>query len=189
MPAPNDKSKISPGLSLLDLGSSLSPDLGAKLGRRSPTSDLNTLSSRSRNLLARDLVRQAVRERPDDGTTVSEVCARTGLAEKTVRSHLETLTKLREVYRHKRSANTVIYFPNGKPMHGIKKERLECSNGDTLLELHVAQGRRDELFLHVVEKRFSLIEGEVTEGGVIIPLANVPELLKRLEKMYKENHS
>lgn len=146
----------------------------------------NSFSAEHKKAIALDQVRRAVRKHGENGVAVSDLVEITGLSRKTVDRHLDTLRKLREVYREKKGKQMYLYYPNGKPLHGVGSERIECTDGDTILELQLAQGREDELFFHVAEKRFSLLEGESHEGAIIFPTADVDELINKLESLREE---
>lgn len=168
--------------SLLELGSR----------GRDPVEDFNDIepgdsfSAEHKKAIALDQVRRAVRRHGEDGIAVSDLVEITGLARKTVDRHLDTLRKLREVYREKKGKQMYLYYPNGKPLHGVGRERIECSDGDTILELQLAQGKGEELFYRVSEKRFSLLEGETHEGAIIFPREDIDELIEKLEALRSE---
>lgn len=145
-----------------------------------------SFSAEHKKAIALDQVRRAVRRHGEDGIAVSDLVEVTGLSRKTVDRHLDTLRNLREVYREKKGKQMYLYYPNGKPLHGVGSERVECSDGDTLLEVQLAQGRDDQLFFHVAEKRFSLLEGESHEGAIMFPTSDVDELIKKLESLRAE---
>lgn len=145
-----------------------------------------TFTAEHKKAIALDQVRRAVRRHGEDGIAVSDLVEITGLSRKTVDRHLDTLRNLREVYREKKGKQMYLYYPNGRPLHGVGSERVECSDGDTVLELQLAQGRGEELFFHVSEKRFSLLEGESHEGAIMFPTSDVDELIKKLETLKEE---
>lgn len=132
----------------------------------------------------RNKVRKAVRHYGKDGITISEIVEATDLSRQTVTKHLDALRRLREVYRKKRNKQMYMYYPNGRPLHSYGKERVE--EDDTILDIQLAKKDDDELFLHLTEKRFSLIEGESTEGAVVIPLDAFDEVYKKMDKLAKE---
>lgn len=130
-------------------------------------------------------IRKAVRRLGEgDGITKSELEQVTGFSRNTIDKHLETLHRWREVYKIKRNQQTDFYYPNGKPLHQFGKERVE--SGDTILDIKLAEGRNDSLNFHITEKRFSLMEGETTEGAVIVPLDSLDQLFAKLQKMADE---
>lgn len=146
---------------------------------------LEDLSPKNRKAVIRNEIRKVVREHGTRGITVSEVSEITGLSDSAVRTHLESLCKLREVYKQKRNKRLYLYYPNGKPIHSIGSERVE-NDGETALELKLAQGRNDQYFIHVLEKRFSLMEGETTEGAVMFPVELFEQFVEKGEKLISE---
>lgn len=134
--------------------------------------------------LAQDKVRRAVRKFGEDGITVSEIIEVTGLARNTVDKHLTRLRQLREVYRQKRDKQTYFYYPNGKPLHSFGKKRIE--DGETILDIQLAKGKNDGLYFHLTEKRFSLMEGETTEGAVIFPMSALDEVFQKMQEFAEE---
>lgn len=171
------------GPSLLDLGSDATDPVEEF---QNDSEDKDSFSAEHRKAVALDQVRRAVRRFGEDGISVSEVAQVTDLTKKTVRRHLDTLCNLREVYRQKKGKQMYLYYPNGKPLHGIGTERIESDDGETILEIQLAQGKNEDLFFHVTEKRFSLLEGETTEGAIIFPLDEVDEFFQKLEKLSSE---
>lgn len=130
-------------------------------------------------------VRKAVRRLgEEDGITKSELEQVTGFSRNTIDKHLETLHRWREVYKIKRNQQTDFYYPNGKPLHQFGKRRVE--SGDTILNIKLAQGRNENLNFHITEKRFSLMEGETTEGAIILPLEALDDLFAKLQEMAQE---
>lgn len=134
--------------------------------------------------LSQDKVRRAVRNFGEDGITTSEIVEATGLSRTTVDKHLTRLRQLREVYRQKRDKQTYFYYPNGKPLHSYGRKRIE--DGDTILDIQLAKGKNEDLYFHLTEKRFSLMEGETTEGAVIFPLSSLDEFFQKMEEFANE---
>ena len=116
-----------------------------------------------------------------DGLTAHEVAAIAGLSEPTARKHLEKLCSIREAYAVIRQANMRLYYPNGEPLHGLGKDRIE--DGPHILEAVLARGPQNRLFIHITEKRFSALEGERTEGGVLVPLDIVTQFVDVIKKL------
>lgn len=173
--------------SLLDLGSGVGDpvdDIGETASEEDKT-EIQDLSNEDNQKAALQKVRQAVREfGEEEGVTVSELEEVTGLTRPTVRKHLKTLRRLREVYRRKRSKQIYLYYPNGKPLHSFGKKRIE--NGDNILDVQLAEGPNDELHYHITEKKSSLLEGESTEGAIIFPRSSLDEFFEKLQEFEKE---
>lgn len=146
--------------------------------------EVKSFGNEESETLAQDKVRRAVRKFGEDGITVSEIIEVTGLSRPTVDKHLEKLRRLREVYRLKRDKQTYFYYPNGKPLHSFGKKRVE--DGETILDIQLAEGKNEKLYLHLTEKRYSLMEGEVTEGAVIFPLSSLDEVFQAMQEFAEE---
>lgn len=146
---------------------------------------LQELSAKNRKAVIRNEIRKVVRKHGSNGITVSEVSEITGLSDSAVRSHLDTLCRLREVYRQKRNKRLYLYYPNGKPIHSVGTERVD-DGSETILELKLAKGRDDQYFVHVLEKRFSLMEGETTEGAVMFPVNMFERFIEKGGKLVSE---
>ncbi|MDZ5810055.1 winged helix-turn-helix domain-containing protein [Halorubrum sp. AD140] len=166
-------------------------DLGANRG--DPLSDINehdqdlaSMSAEGKKALALEKVRRAVRKHGEDGISVTEIMEVTGLTRKTVSSHLDRLRNLREIYRQKKGKQMFLYYPNGKPLHGVGREYIECSDGETGIEIQLAKGKNDDLYFHVTEKRFSLLEGETSEGAIIFPMEDLDKVFKGLNSLSEE---
>jgi len=170
-----------PEISALELGSDLEDPLD-DLSSDEPS--VEGFGDDQSDTLTRDKVRRAVRKYGEDGITVSEIMEVTDLARNTVDKHLTRLMQLREVYRQKRDKQTYFYYPNGKPLHSFGKERIE--DGETILDIQLAKGKNDEMFFHLTEKRFSLMEGETTEGAVIFPMSSLDEVFQKLQQFADE---
>lgn len=169
--------------SLLDKGAGTTDPLDEL--RRDNASE-ESLSIDAKKKLAREKVRQVVREKGREGCSVKEIVEKTGLARSTVDTHLERLRSLREIYRQKKGGNFYLYYPNGKPLHGVGSEFIECSDGETGIKIQLAQGKEDRLFFHVAEKRHSLLEGETTEGAIVLPLEDFEEVFEKMNKLADE---
>lgn len=168
-------------VSALELGSDLQDPLD---DFADDSSDVEGFGDSESDTLAQDKVRRAVRKYGEDGITVSEIMEATGLARNTVDKHLTRLRQLREVYRQKRDKQTYFYYPNGKPIHSFGKKRVE--DGETILDIQLAKGKNEDLYLHLTEKRYSLMEGETTEGAVIFPLSALDEVFQKMQEFANE---
>jgi len=168
-------------ISALELGSDMEDPLGdfSEEGM-----EIDSFEDDGSDTLSQDKVRRAVRKFGEEGITASEIVEVTNLSRNTVDKHLERLRRLREVYRMKRDNQTYFYYPNGKPLHSFGKKRVE--DGETILDLQLAKGKNDELHIHLTEKRYSLMEGETTEGAVIFPLSALDEVFQNLQQFADE---
>jgi len=171
------------GVSLLDLGTEArSPMAGDDDEPRDP----DEFTEKYENSVVQDQVRGVVRQYGEDGISASVVGDMLDVSTETARRHLKELCSLREVYRQKANKQMELYYPNGKPLHGLGSRRIEDERGDQTLEVQLAQGKNDELFFHVKEKRFSLLEGERTEGAIMFPLKHLDEFFAKLDDLASE---
>jgi len=130
--------------------------------------------------LNKEVIRRALRKAGMTGATSSEISKITELNVQTARKCLEELCVTREAYKLKRNRTTTIYYNNGKPRHEYGTERID--DGSTSYEISLAEGADESLLIHIVEKRFTLLEGEQIEGGIIIPINLAAQLIKALDK-------
>ena len=142
------------------------------------------LSPDVRELVSRDTIRKIVKKFGENGITTSEIAKLSGLDRKTIQKHLEKLNGLREVYSQKRGGNLVLYFPNGKPLHQIGSIRVGDEN--PFLDITITQGQRNSLYFYIVEKGYSILEGEVSEGAVMLPVEKLEYFIEALKEL-KQN--
>ena len=142
------------------------------------------LSPDARELVTRDTIRRIVKKFGENGITISEIAKLSGLDRKTIQKHLEKLNGLREIYSQKRSGNLFLYFPNGKPLHQIGSIRIGDEN--PFLDITITQGQRDSLYFYIVEKGYSILEGEVSEGAVMLPIEKLDYFIEALKEL-KQN--
>jgi DNA-binding transcriptional ArsR family regulator len=139
------------------------------------------LSPEVREILARDKVRRAVRKLGEDGLSIEEIIKITGLDRKTVLKHLDALEGLREVYSQKRNKKLTLYYPNGKPLHQIGKRRFDW--GNPILEMYIAKGQKDKIFFYILEKKYTILDGEVSEGAIMLPIDHLEEFIEALREL------
>lgn len=169
------------GTSLLDLGSDIEDPVD-EFGQRDES--MASFTGEENQSVALDKIRRAVREYGNEGITVAEIEEVTELSRKTIRKHLDTLRHLREVYRQKKNKQLHLYYPNGRPLHSYGTKRVE--GNDTILDIQIAEGKNEEYYFHVTEKRYSLMEGETTEGAIIFPQSAFDEFVTALQEFSKE---
>jgi DNA-binding transcriptional ArsR family regulator len=142
------------------------------------------LSPDARDLISRDEIRRAIKKFGENGITISEISELTGLDRRTIKKHIEKLNGLREIYSQKRGKQLTVYYPNGKPLHQIGSKRIAGAN--PILDITIAQGPRNALYFYIVEKRYSILEGEVSEGAVMFSLDKLEEVIDALKEL-KQN--
>ena len=133
-----------------------------------------------------DQIRGIVRQYGEDGIAASVVADMADVTTDTARRHLNKLCSLREVYKQKKNKQVWLYYPNGKPLHGIGTRRIESPKDDIVFELQLAQGKHDDLYFHMKEKRFSLLEGERTEGAVMFPMDRLDDFISEMNELASE---
>jgi predicted transcriptional regulator len=139
---------------------------------------MKQLDPETKEILVRDKVRRSVRKMGEDGLSISEIIKLTGFDRKTVVGHLRVLESLREVYSQRKNGKLILYYPNGKPLHNLGKKRIEY--GGSVLEISIAQGQKKKLFFYILEKKYTIIDGEVSEGAILLPLDNLDEFVEAL---------
>jgi predicted DNA-binding protein YlxM (UPF0122 family) len=143
------------------------------------------LSPEIRETLTREKVRRAIRDYGKDGLSIEEIVALTNLNRIAIKKHLDKLSGLREVYSQKKNYKITLYYHKGKPLHHLGKRRLDCK--DTIIESTIAQGKNDSIFFHILEKRYSVLEGETPEGAIMIPIEQLERFIENLKEL-KENY-
>ena len=108
----------------------------------------------------------------------------TGFDRNTIQKHLDKLNGLREIYSQKKGGKISLYYPNGKPIHQIGSKRVGDAN--PILDVSIAQGSRNSLYFYIIEKRHSILEGEVSEGAIMLPLEKLDEFIEALKEL-KQN--
>lgn len=143
------------------------------------------LSPKAHEILSRESIRKVIRDFGEDGLSRDEIAEATNLDRNTVKKHLDKLIGLREVYAQKRNKKLTLYYHNGRPLHQLGKKRLDY--GNPILEITIAQGRKNAHFFYILEKRYSILEGEVPEGGIMIPIDELDEVIEALREL-KQNY-
>ncbi|OPY52577.1 MAG: hypothetical protein A4E49_01811 [Methanosaeta sp. PtaU1.Bin112] len=176
-----DKNKVSLKLSDIEkMNISPSDDTEYELDKN----QMKQLDPETREVLVRDKVRRSVRKMGEDGLSIAEIIKLTGFDRKTVVGHLRVLEGLREVYSQKKNGKLTLYYPNGKPLHNLGKKRIEYDN--SILEISIAQGQKKKLFFYILEKKYTIIDGEVSEGAILLPLESLDEFVEALRTFREE---
>ena len=164
------------GLSLSDFDISDYIDMTEESGI-----SLKGLSRRAREALTLERVRHVLFLNGREGLTAAEVAGFATISEPTARRYLDRLCSIREAYSVLRKTNARYYYPNGEPLHGLGKYRVD--QGPHVVETVLARGPEDRLFLHITEKRFSILEGEKVEGGIMIPFELIDQITEQMKKL------
>ncbi len=150
---------------------------------------LSRLSPDAKELVVRESIRRVIRKYGEDGLTIDEIVELTGHSRSAVKKHLDSLCALREVYCLKKNKKLTLYYPNGKPLHTVGKKRLEWESdwkNNPIFEITVNMGPKDRLFLHIIEKKFTILEGETAEGAIMVPLDHLDDFIEALKELKKE---
>lgn len=145
---------------------------------------MKQLNPEDKEMLIRDKIRRVIRKLGEDGLSISEIIKITGLDRKTIVGHLHALEGLREVYSQKKNGKMTLYYPNGRPLHQLGKKRFEWPN--SIMEVYIAQGQKNNLFFYILEKKWNIIEGEVSEGAILLPLEGLEEFTETLKRFKNE---
>lgn len=144
--------------------------------------DLSDFPLQTRESLLSERVRQTLYKYGRfDGITAALCSKITGITEPTARRHLEKLCLIREAYSTK-IGKTTLYFPNGEPLHGFGKYRFE-DKLPHILEAVLSSGPRGRMLIHITEKRYSVLDGEKVEGGIIVPMEYADKLAQALKSL------
>jgi len=145
---------------------------------------MKQLDPEAEGLLIRDKIRRVVRKLGEDGLSISEIIKITNFDRKTIVSHLQALEALREVYSQKKNGKVTLYYPNGKPLHQLGKKRFNW--GNSIFEIFIAQGQKNRLFFYILEKKWNILEGEVSEGAILLPIEGLEDFIETLKSFKNE---
>ncbi len=137
------------------------------------------MSNQQRSEYLSEKIRDFVHEQ-NEGISTTIIAQQFGIHQDIARKHLENLSKLRDIYSTNVNRNTKIYFPNGKLIHQYLKIKKEFP--DRSFKLSVNQMGTREV-LHIQEIKYSLLTGEKPEGGILIDVSNVEELIEEIRRL------
>lgn len=146
--------------------------------------DLSGWTRSAKEEYLQEKVRRVLYQYGRNGLTSSEIANLAGISEPTARKYLEKLRSIRDSYYLKRRANLILYYPNGKPLHGFGHYRF--IDGVNVIEAVLAEGPNENMYIHITEKRDTILEGEITEGGVMIPVSLIPKLKDSFDKLIEK---
>lgn len=147
--------------------------------------EMSGMPQATRETLSTELVRFTLyKYGRDNGITALQCSKISGITEPTTRKYLERLCLIREAYSTK-VGSTTLYFPNGEPLHGFGKYRIEDTS-PYIVEAVLSRGPKNKLFVHITEKRFSLVDGESVQGGVVIPIEYIDKLVNAMKNLKKK---
>lgn len=147
--------------------------------------EIKNISPEVKSALVEEAVRRAVRKYGEDGLTIDEIVKITGYARSTIQNHLNNLCALREIYSIKRGKRLTLYYPNGKPLWGIGTSKFEI--GPSIFEITLARGPGNRLYYHILEKKYTILEGEKAEGGILLPVEGLNNFIEELKKLEKKS--
>ncbi|MBI2077220.1 MAG: helix-turn-helix transcriptional regulator [Euryarchaeota archaeon] len=123
-------------------------------------------------------ISQLVAAQPD-GMATTDLADHLGVSPPTVQKALERLERERHVYS-RTVGKTHVWYPNGRLIHPYLQLRKEA-NGR--IYLFVAREGRAGPLIQIVEKSFSLLSGEKTEGSIFVEEAALDDFAKGLEEL------
>lgn len=149
--------------------------------------DINTIASRNisrmstkqRSDYLSEKIREFVHKHPD-GVSTTVIAEKFAIQPLIARNHLETLSKLREIYSISVNRSTKMYFPNGKLIHPFLQSKKEF--GDKSFKFSINQIGEKEV-LHIQELKYSLLTGEKTEGGILLDINNVDGFIEEMRRL------
>lgn len=137
------------------------------------------MSTQQRSEYLSEKIREYVHEHPE-GVSTTIIAEKYGIQPLIARNHLEALSKLREIYSINVNRSTKMYFPNGKLIHPYLQSKREF--GDKSFKLSINQVGEKEV-LHIQELKYSLLTGEKPEGGLLIDIKNIDDLMEEINKL------
>lgn len=131
-----------------------------------------------------DYIRLAIRNclsEHAEGITVQLISELTGLAQKTVKKHLEQLTATREAFKKEYGARNVVYFPNGREVTQDVPHTLKI--GDVIFQLQLIENTWGR-FVYIQERKKDAYSKMIkTVGGIMVECEGVPELIEALKEV------
>jgi hypothetical protein len=116
-----------------------------------------------------------------EGLTVQLLAEYTGLAQKTVKKHLDQLTATREAFKKEYGARVAIFFPNGKQV--LPNAPKVLTIGDGIFQLQVIENSWGK-FIYIQERKKEVHSNMVkTVGGIMIDCEGIPELIDALKEI------
>ncbi len=143
------------------------------------TRKISRMSNQQRSEYLSEKIREFVHQNPD-GVSTSLVAEKFGIQQDIARRHLDNLSKLREIYSTNVNRSTKIYFPNGKLIHPFLQVKKEF--GSKSFQISINQiGNRE--VLHIQEMKYSLLKGETSEGGILVDVSNINNLIMEIKRL------
>ena len=142
---------------------------------------MRQLSPEVRDSLIRNKIRKTIRKLGEDGLSIVEIANYTGFDNNIISKHLKALEGLREVYSHKKGKRLTLYYPNGRPLHQLGKKRFDW--GNPIIEIYLAKGPKEVTYFYILEKKYTIVEGEVSEGAVMVPINHLDEFIQALTEL------
>ena len=139
------------------------------------------LSPQKRENYLHNTIKEIV-ELNENGISISDIREITKFfSRKAIEKHLERLIATNEIYT-KRIGKTLVFYPNGKMVHGKLQRELKLDDSNILKFQMVDNPFGEFLFFHQVA-RTEL--GEMVKGGLLIPKIKIKELKSFIENINK----
>ena len=122
-------------------------------------------------------------KKSEQGITATQMKKITRFSHNTVKNHLEHLVSTREAYKREYGDRSIIYFPNGRLCHHDKIIRYKIGGG--YYSFKIIKNSMGE-FLYLQEQSKDVDGGYTTKGGIVIEKENIPDLIRRLSKLFLE---
>ena len=122
-------------------------------------------------------------KKSEQGITASQMKKLTQFSHKTVKNHLEHFVSTREAYKREYGDRSIVYFPNGRLCHHDRILRYKI--GSSYYSFKIIKNSMGE-FLYLQEQAKDVDGGYNTKGGIVIEKENIPDLIRRLSKLFLE---
>jgi len=137
------------------------------------------MSNQQRSEYLSERIRDFVHQNPD-GVSTLLVAKTFGIQQDIARRHLETLSKLREIFSTSVNRSTKVYFPNGKLIHPFLQVKKDFNDKSFRISINQIGNRE---VVHIQEMKYSLLAGETPEGGILIDVNDVNLLLETVKNL------
>ena len=127
-------------------------------------------------------VYEYIKEKPMDGTTISEMSRELSFSRKPIEKYVEGLRAQRKIYGVQKG-NEVIYKPNGISNHALLEGGVNTEGKKYTFKL-LEKISSNEVFIQEKEEDENGVLSDV--GGITVPVREVPKIIAALEKIMSE---
>ncbi|MEA3144592.1 MAG: hypothetical protein QOG31_1916 [Thermoplasmata archaeon] len=114
-----------------------------------------------------------------DGVSTPDLAQAVSTTAPTAQKALQLLEKERHIYS-RRIGKTTIWYPNGRLVHPYLQLKKEMRG--RIYNFTVREGRAGPT-IQVLERSFSVLNGERTEGSIFVETATLKEFIAALEEL------